>query len=135
MDLEFALEDMDTEEHYRLLSEHGSDGKKQSPIILDWAVLLEGILADVRHGVAAAMISAKFHNALFRSIVGVANRIGQLRVVLSGGCFQNRYLTETTVRRLQLKGFRPYWHQRVPTNDGGIALGQVQAALREMKSV
>ncbi|MCX6894609.1 MAG: carbamoyltransferase HypF [Verrucomicrobia bacterium] len=135
MDLEFALEDVDTEEHYRLLSEHGSDGKNQSPIILDWAVLLEGILADVRHGVSVEMISAKFHNALFRSIVGVANRLNQPRVVLSGGCFQNRYLTETTVRRLQLKGFRPYWHQRVPPNDGGIALGQVMAALREQKTI
>ena len=135
MDLEFALEGIETAEHYRLLSEHGSDGKNQSPIILDWAVLLEGILADVRHGVDVEIISARFHNALCHSIVGVANRIGEVRVAFSGGCFQNRYLTETTVRRLQLKGFRPYWHQRVPPNDGGIALGQVKAAMREMKSV
>ena len=52
----------------------------------------------------------------------------QRRVVLSGGCFQNRYLTERTVRRLQAEGFQPYWHQRVPPNDGGIALGQIVAA-------
>jgi hydrogenase maturation protein HypF len=51
-------------------------------------------------------------------------------VALSGGCFQNRYLTERTVRRLQAEGFHPYWHQRVPPNDGGIALGQVVAAWR-----
>jgi hydrogenase maturation protein HypF len=51
-------------------------------------------------------------------------------VVLSGGCFQNRYLTERAVRRLSAEGFRPYWHQRVPPNDGGIALGQVVAAQR-----
>jgi hydrogenase maturation protein HypF len=51
-------------------------------------------------------------------------------VVLSGGCFQNRYLTELTVRRLQAAGFHPCWHQRVPPNDGGIALGQIVAALR-----
>ena len=29
------------------------------------------------------------------------------------------------------EGFRPYWHQRIPPNDGGIALGQVVAALRQ----
>jgi hydrogenase maturation protein HypF len=133
MDLEFALDGVETEEHYRLLSEHGSDGKNQSPIVLDWAVLLAGILADVRHGVDVEIISARFHNALRHSAVGVANRIGEVRVALSGGCFQNRYLTETTVRRLQMKGFHPYWHQRVPPNDGGIALGQVMAARRNLE--
>ena len=53
--------------------------------------------------------------------------------MLSGGCFQNRYLTERAVKRLREEGFRPYWHQRVPPNDGGIALGQV-AAVSRMKS-
>ena len=66
-----------------------------------------------------------------KAIVAVAKRAGQNRVVLSGGCFQNRYLTERAVQRLQAEGFRPYWHQRVPPNDGGIALGQVVAALRD----
>ena len=72
----------------------------------------------------------KFHNGLVEAIVSVARRMGQERVVLSGGCFQNRYLTERAIERLQKEGFRPYWHQRIPPNDGGIALGQVMAALR-----
>jgi hydrogenase maturation protein HypF len=92
--------------------------------------MVEAILADVMNGIPVATISAKFHNALAESIVAVAKRAGQNRVVLSGGCFQNRYLTERAVRRLSAEGFRPYWHQRVPPNDGGIALGQVIAALR-----
>ena len=54
-------------------------------------------------------------------------RAGEPRVVLSGGCFQNRVLMERTVAGLRAAGFRPYWHQRVPPNDGGIALGQVAA--------
>ena len=93
--------------------------------------MIEAILADVKHGVSVGIISAKFHNALAEGIVAVAKHVGQNRVVLSGGCFQNRYLTERAVRRLQAEGFRPYWHQRVPPNDGGIALGQVVAALRQ----
>jgi hydrogenase maturation protein HypF len=76
-------------------------------------------------------ISAKFHNTLAEAIVGVAQRFGERRVVLTGGCFQNRYLAERAVTRLRTEGLQPYWHQRVPPNDGGIALGQVVAALRK----
>jgi hydrogenase maturation protein HypF len=65
-------------------------------------------------------------------IIEVAKKIGEHRVALSGGCFQNRYLTERTVTRLREAGFQPYWHQRVPPNDGGIALGQVVAARRAL---
>jgi hydrogenase maturation protein HypF len=112
-----------------------STGAGETPallsLVLDWSPMVEAILADVKNGISAATISARFHNALAESIVAVAKRAGQNRVVLSGGCFQNRYLTERAVRRLLAEGFRPYWHQRVPPNDGGIALGQVVAALRQ----
>jgi hydrogenase maturation protein HypF len=104
----------------------------QSAIVLDWSPMIGAILADVKNGISTGIISAKFHNALVEGIVAVAKRAGLERVALSGGCFQNRYLTERAVRRLEAEGFRPYWHQRVPPNDGGIALGQVVAALRRM---
>jgi hydrogenase maturation protein HypF len=125
MKLEFALDGIDTDDHYNL-----SLVTCHSSLVLDWSPMIEAILADVQQGVSVGVISAKFHNALAESIVAVAKHAGQNRVVLSGGCFQNRYLTERAVRRLQAEGFRPYWHQRVPPNDGGIALGQVVAALR-----
>jgi hydrogenase maturation protein HypF len=51
------------------------------------------------------------------------------KVILSGGCFQNAYLTERTIDILQSKNYKVYWHQRVPPNDGGIALGQIAAYL------
>jgi hydrogenase maturation protein HypF len=76
-------------------------------------------------------VSAKFHNTLVEMMVAVARRVGETRVVLTGGCFQNRYLTERAVRRLESEHLQPYWHQRIPPNDGGIALGQVIAAARE----
>jgi hydrogenase maturation protein HypF len=56
--------------------------------------------------------------------------VGEPRVVLTGGCFQNRRLLEGAVYQLRQAGFRPYWHQRVPPNDGGIALGQAVAVGR-----
>jgi hydrogenase maturation protein HypF len=61
------------------------------------------------------------------SIVAVARAAGERRVALSGGCFQNALLTTLAVRRLEENGFLPYWHQRVPPNDGGISLGQIYA--------
>ena len=97
--------------------------------------MIEALLSDLKTRLPIPRISARFHNALAEAIVAVAKRVGQPRVVLSGGCFQNRYLTERAVQRLQQEGFRPYWHQRIPPNDGGIALGQVVAALRESRSV
>ena len=42
---------------------------------------------------------------------------------------QNAYLTETTVTALETAGFAPYWHQRITPNDGGVALGQIGAAV------
>ena len=92
--------------------------------------MISAILTDLDHKVPLGLISAKFHNALADAVVLMARESGQSRVVLSGGCFQNRYLTERTVRRLEAAGFSPYWHQRVPPNDGGISLGQVIAAWR-----
>ncbi len=64
-------------------------------------------------------------------IVRAAKLAGEKSVALSGGCFQNRYLLEHAVRRLRSEGLKVYWHQRVPTNDGGIALGQAAAAAIE----
>ena len=125
MELEFAVDGITTDEHYNL-----SPVTCHPSLVLDWSPMMEAILSDVQNGVATGKISAKFHNALVEAAVAVAERIGERRVVLSGGCFQNRYLTERTVRRLQAEGFQPYWHQRVPPNDGGIALGQIVAAAR-----
>jgi hydrogenase maturation protein HypF len=76
----------------------------------------------------------KFHQALAAAIVEVADRVAVPRVVLTGGCFQNRFLLQRTVRLLEQAGFRPYWHQRVPPNDGGIALGQIAVALRLIRA-
>jgi hydrogenase maturation protein HypF len=130
MELEFALDGIETDESYNLslVTRHPS-------LVLDWAPMIEAILSDVQNGVAIGRISARFHNALAEAVVAVARRTGEHRVALSGGCFQNCYLTERTVRRLQAEGFQPYWHQRMPPNDGGIALGQVVAAIREQQIV
>jgi len=93
-------------------------------MVLDWRSALEALIADCRAGVGAGPISAALHNGLARAIVAVAEHAGKRRVALSGGCFQNTRLTEAAVGALRAAGFEPVWHQAIPPNDGGIALGQ-----------
>jgi hydrogenase maturation protein HypF len=82
--------------------------------------------------VEVAVISAKFHNTIADIIVGVSRaareRSGINRVALSGGVFQNTYLLGRTLDGLESQGFEVLSHHQVPTNDGGIALGQAVIA-------
>jgi hydrogenase maturation protein HypF len=103
--------------------------------VIDWAPMVRAILEDVAAHVTPGIIAARAHNTMAAMIVAVAQVAGQTAIVLSGGCFQNRYLTERTVTSLRRAGFRPYWHQRFPPNDGGIALGQIAAHLRARENL
>jgi hydrogenase maturation protein HypF len=114
-----------------------------APAELDWATMVAEILNDVRRGTALDVMARRFHNTLAEMIVRVASWVASswvtsddtaAKVALSGGCFQNRLLTELAIARLEAAGIKVYWHQRVPPNDGGIALGQVMAAARQMRS-
>src|ERR1700756_1362016 len=103
------------------------------PQIIDWAPMIGEMLVDLQKGIPQGAIAAKFHNTLAEIIIEVARQVVTPKVVLTGGCFQNRYLLEQAVQRLSQAGFKPYWHQRVPPNDGGIALGQIAAAARVIR--
>ncbi|HBA83867.1 MAG TPA: carbamoyltransferase HypF [Verrucomicrobia bacterium] len=124
MELEFAIGDLSTEESYPFEIRPIEEG----PRVIDWAPLFQALLADTEKHVPTGLISARFHNTLLEIIVVMARQIGAHQVVLSGGCFQNKYLTEKTMRRLSEEGFQPFQHQHIPPNDGGIALGQLAVA-------
>ena len=129
MELEYALDGFDTEASYPFGIDCNSETK-----IIDWQPMIEEVIKDRRSDAPGGLIAAKFHNTMVEIIVEMARSSGEKRVVLSGGCFQNRYLTERAVTRLRAEGFLPCWHQRIPPNDGGIALGQiVAAAMAELK--
>ena len=129
MELEYAAMRSETREAYPfdIATVPASDAGAEIAVV-DWAPLIRAITRDVMPSVSTAEIARKFHNTLAEIILAVARRIGETQVVLTGGCFQNRLLLEETVGRLRNSGFRPYWHQRVPPGDGGIALGQIVAA-------
>jgi hydrogenase maturation protein HypF len=96
-------------------------------LAVDWRPMVRAIVGQLREHVPAGTIAARFHNTLAALIVAVAGRIGEQQVALTGGCFQNVALLERSVAGLRAAGLRPYWHQRIPPNDGGIALGQAVA--------
>ncbi len=109
---------------------YGMDVKNDGEI--DWFNLIQSILEDIQNQTAIATIATKFHNCLVAVMVTIAKQIGIEKIVLTGGCFQNRYLTERAIDKLTQAGFQVYCHQNIPPNDGGIAAGQIMAALREI---
>ncbi|MEI6060768.1 MAG: carbamoyltransferase HypF, partial [Bacteroidota bacterium] len=102
---------------------------------------IRGIVGDIMAGMDTATIATKFHNTIILVIFDSANAIrskeGINKVVLSGGVFQNKYLLEGTIELLLKNNFEVYSHATVPTNDGGIALGQLAVASkrRELQCV
>ncbi len=102
----------------------------REPLVLDWRPMLRALLKDIDHDTPTALLAARFHNGLVAAIVALARHANVPRVVLSGGCFQNAYLTTQCVAQLREAGFTPFWQRRIPPNDGGLALGQAAWATR-----
>ncbi len=94
--------------------------------------IIRSVVDDVQGGCSAGLISATFHNTLVALFLEVCQRLRASRklkqVVLGGGCFQNARLLVHLTETLDSQGFEVYTQSKVPTNDGGIALGQAVAA-------
>lgn len=90
--------------------------------------LIREVAAAVKQGMPTGEISRRFHRALldcFQDIIGKASTATGIRtVVLSGGVFQNPLLFETLVHELEEARYRVLTHALVPSNDGGLSLGQ-----------
>lgn len=100
------------------------------------APLFVALVRDVMdNDVAPEHIARRFHDTVIAMVVEAAERArfksGLNRVVLSGGCWHNRYLLTGTCRVLREKDFTVYTHGKVPPGDGGLALGQVMVARRK----
>ncbi|WP_102142489.1 carbamoyltransferase HypF [Mycobacterium hubeiense] len=108
--------------HYRFDVETG-----QLPEGIDPAPVLAAVIGDLRAGVPAGVIGARFHRAVAELIVELAAAEGvtKQKVALSGGVFQNALLLRLALVGLRAKGFQVITHRHVPPNDGGIALGQL----------
>lgn len=111
---------------------HAISLHSDAPFQLDFTAIFPEILADLQAGVRTAVIAYRFHVTVAAAVVEACLKIGNStrlgRVVLSGGVFQNRLLSEMVYTSLASQGFNVYTHRLVPPNDGGIALGQAAIA-------
>jgi hydrogenase maturation protein HypF len=102
------------------------------PWEIDVRPVIESTVIDLEQGEPNGTIAARFHNTLSVIVAEVCRRLRERenlnRVCLSGGSFQNMLLLNRTFSALTGNGFEVYLHQRVPPNDGGIALGQAVVA-------
>ena len=112
-----------------------SDNDK--PYILDISAMIEAIVTEMETGQNMAKIAASFHQTVIDAFAVMANEMRKktdlTRVVLSGGCFQNKILLERAIDKLENAGFDVYCHKQVPANDGGISLGQAVVAASMIK--
>jgi hydrogenase maturation protein HypF len=101
----------------------------------------QALLGDLVLKTPVGVIAARFHRGLARVIVRMADKLAQhapadapplKTVALSGGVFQNRILFEQVLAGLEEKGFTVLTHAVVPSNDGGIALGQAVIAAAQL---
>ncbi len=90
------------------------------------------ILADMKKGKSVGEISTVFHNTVANSVIEGVRILSQIsgirKIVLSGGTFQNKYLSEKIISELSDEKYFVYFHNKVPANDGGLALGQIAVA-------
>jgi hydrogenase maturation protein HypF len=103
---------------------------------IDPAPVIRAIVTDVRAGLPVGRIAARFHNGVAIMVGHVCSQLrdqhGVSEVVLSGGVWQNVVLLTLTERLLRESDFTVYVHRKVPTNDGGLALGQAAVAANNL---
>ncbi len=104
---------------------------------IDAAPLVRAVVEDVRAGIPVGRIAARFHNGVSEMVARVCTLMGEhsgsSRVVLSGGVWQNQVLLPRTIALLRKSGFEVYIHRQVPTNDGGVCLGQAAVAVHQLR--
>ncbi|GAB3096267.1 carbamoyltransferase HypF [Pseudomaricurvus hydrocarbonicus] len=114
-------------------------------LVIDWRPMVKALLERVAGGnecrnstlnscteQMTETLAATVHNTLAAMITATVHEFPALPVFLSGGVFQNRYLTETAIQSLEKSGREVFTHAQVPPNDGGLAVGQLYSALQSV---
>ncbi|KPK22096.1 MAG: carbamoyltransferase HypF [Nitrospira bacterium SG8_3] len=111
--------------------------EKKGHLILLTSDIIKSAVEDIKAGISRGIISRRFHNTLIDMFTGTCIRLREAsgidHVAMSGGAFQNVTLLNGLSRSLTSKGFKVFTQKVVPSNDGGLSLGQaVCAGLRYM---
>lgn len=101
-------------------------------VLIDYQEIIGGVLRDKIKGKSITEISGKFHNAIAaattEAVIKISCLYGISEVLLGGGCFENLMLMERVHNLLEVHGFKVYFNEKLPCNDGGISFGQLAAA-------
>lgn len=104
---------------------------------IDVYTMIRQITEDLAMGTSAGIISAKFHNTLGEIIFNVSLRMKRdtavNKVLVSGGCFQNKYLVDYITERFSGSGLELFKHNKYSTTDLGISVGQAVIAEGKMR--
>ena len=101
---------------------------------IEFDQLVKAIIEDINSNVPVSIISARFHNSIAGIVIGQINslsiRSGIKKAVISGGSFQNKFLLAKLEKEYKRGRVKLYSQSRIPSNDGGIALGQLAIAAK-----
>jgi hydrogenase maturation protein HypF len=131
IELEALAEESETRHVYPFVLHEEGDGTT-----VDFSPMFRKLVQDSADDRERAAMARGFHNTLAAATAAVCDGIrrinGMDRVVLSGGVFQNKLLTEGILSLLTEQGFQVFIQRLAPPNDGGLALGQAIIAGRSM---
>lgn len=110
--------------------------EEEGEVILDWRPAIRWIV-DNRREIKTSLIAGSIHSGLAEAVLQacciIRKNTGIKEVALSGGVWQNRRLTASTVHRLRREGFIPLLHRLVPPNDECVSVGQVAIGAAQWK--
>lgn len=92
---------------------------------IDWQPAVLQLLQNLMSQVPVTDIAARFHGGLVKLALRLCKKWKQERLLVTGGCFQNRYLLERLIKAGEQAGVEVLWPQQLPPNDGGLSAGQL----------
>ncbi|MBC7966675.1 MAG: carbamoyltransferase HypF [Fuerstia sp.] len=126
MRLEAACDETDADRSWPLADRTFEPTEAEQRV--DWRPIVRQVVRELQSGQSASVIAMRFHRAIANAVGMVAERFPGYPVVLSGGCFQNRILTELVVDELRQQSRTVASPGTIPPNDGGLAAGQIAIA-------
>ena len=127
-----AAENVDEKYQFKIVS------SPNQSCCIDLGITIKQIINDVEKEINQGIISAKFHNTLAAALLDMAKHARESTklntAALSGGVFCNRYLLDRLIKLLKKEDFKVLFNREIPSNDGGISLGQATIASKIEKS-
>lgn len=108
-----------------------------SELIIKTSSIIRQILEDRANAISVSIIAQRFHNTIIVISTEICKKLREIyqinEVVLSGGVFQNSYLLKGMLKSLEKERFKVYTHSIIPSNDGGVSIGQIVISNENLK--